>query len=118
MEKMQKQTPLQKAIAEIEARIKYLREQELIALNEIDELVAGSFMRNMKWKLINELAARRGELEMCSLKPLQALLPLERQGIEAAYFTGIWGDATSPLLTDDDRKKAQDYFNKTYSAEK
>lgn len=107
-----KQTPLTKAIAEIEARIKYLREQELIALTEIDIIVSPSLVRDMKWKLINELAARRVELEMYSLKPLQSLLPYERECIEQAVKDNI---PSLNILTEQNLSDiAKDYFTSTY----
>lgn len=109
-------TALQQAIEQIEERIKYLREQELIALTEIDAIVSPSFVRDMKWKLIHELAARRSELEMYSLKPLQSLLPVEREVIEDAYKDGF--DAGT-LLSDAraaDYDSAQHYFNSKYES--
>ena len=114
MENSQKQTPLQKAIKEIEDRIKYLKAQEFIALNEIDALVAPSLARDMKWKLINELATRRGELERYSLKPLQSLLPYEQECFIGAFNSGV---DTGTLLSDTraaDYDSALDYFNQTY----
>jgi len=114
MENIQKQTPLQKAIKEIEDRIKYLKEQEFIALNEIDALAAPSLARDMKWKLINELATRRGELETYSLKPLQSLLPYEQECFVGAFNSGF---DTGAILSDTrvaDYESALDYFNQTY----
>ena len=83
-----KKTPLQTAIEQAEARIKYLFEQEILAINELDA-IANPLLRQVHWSMIKELATRRGELEMYSLKPLQSLLPYERECIEQAYGDGL-----------------------------
>lgn len=80
-------TVLQQAIEQIEERKKYLFEAELKELEEIDK-VDNPLLRPIKWQLINDLAARRSELEMYVLKPLIALLPAEREIIEQAYRDG------------------------------
>ena len=44
-------------------RIAYLREQERLALTELDKYTAGSLERLGKWELIKALTERRRELE-------------------------------------------------------
>jgi len=46
----------------IQDRIDYLMRAEIEEINKLDGLAAGSLERNLKWKLINELNARRSEL--------------------------------------------------------
>ena len=48
---------------ELKSRIKYLVTTEFEELAAIDKLAARTLEREMKWKLINELADRRHELE-------------------------------------------------------
>jgi len=55
-------------IERISERIEYLKQQELKALKDIDTMPAPSIERKLHWLLINELAARRNELEQL-LKP-------------------------------------------------
>ena len=110
---MSKKTAVQKANEGIRERIKYLKEQESIALSGIDALASPSYSRDMQWQIINEFAARRGELEMYSLKPLQSLLPYERECLVGAYKEGaedveIKNNKLQYFLT------AEDYFTSTY----
>lgn len=51
-------------VDKINARIKYLWEQDRIAVSELDNLQIGSLERNAKWDFIRELSFRKGELVM------------------------------------------------------
>lgn len=111
-----KQTPIQTAIEQAEARIKYLFEQEILAINELDA-IANPLLRQVHWSMIKELATRRGELEMYSLKPLQSLLPYERECFVDSYKDGYIKHVSGSRcnLTNALTDLAQDYFTSSYN---